>query len=138
VQKLDLEVAAVHQASDIDTVLETISKHPGGGLLVMPNTFTLVQRKRIVAQAARWRVPALYPFPAAVRDGGLLSYGVDIVDLFRRAAPYVDRILKGVAPVELPIQQPTKFELLINTRTAKELGLTVPNTLLVSADEVIE
>jgi putative tryptophan/tyrosine transport system substrate-binding protein len=137
-QKLELLVAPVHEPPDIDTVLGTIAERPGGGLLVMPNTFTLAQRKRIVAQAARWRVPALYPFPAAVRDGGLLSYGVDIVDLFRRTAPYVDRILKGVAPAELPIQQPTKFELLINTRTAQALGLTVPNTLLVSADEVIE
>jgi ABC-type uncharacterized transport system substrate-binding protein len=137
-QKIELMVAPVHEPPDIDTVLETISKMPDGGLLVMPNTFTLAQRKRIAAQAAQWRVPAMYPFPAAVKDGGLLSYGVDIVDLFSRAASYVDRILKGAAPAELPIQQPTKFELLINLRTARALGLTAPNTLLVSADEVIE
>jgi putative ABC transport system substrate-binding protein len=137
-QSIELIVSPVHEPPDIDEVLEAISKRSGSGLLVMPNTFTIAQRKRIVAQAARWRVPAIYPVPSAVKDGGLLSYGVDVVDLFSRAASYVDRILKGAAPDELPIQQPTKFELLINLRTVKALGLTVPNTLLVSADEVIE
>jgi putative tryptophan/tyrosine transport system substrate-binding protein len=137
-QSIEFMVAPVREPPDIDAVLEEISKRPGGGLLVMPNTFTIAQRKRIVAQAARWPVPAIYPISAAVKDGGLISYAVDIVDLFRRAASYVDRILKGAVPDELPIQQPTKFELLINLRTAKTLGLTVPNTLLVSADEVIE
>jgi putative tryptophan/tyrosine transport system substrate-binding protein len=135
---IEFMVAPVREPPDIDAVLEEISKRTGGGLLVMPNTFTIAQRKRIVAQAARWPVPAIYPISAAVKDGGLISYAVDIVDLFRRAASYVDRILKGAVPDELPIQQPTKFELLINLRTAKTLGLTVPNTLLVSADEVIE
>ena len=138
-QNIEFIVAPVHEPPDIDAVLEAISKRAaGGGLLVMPNTFTIAQRKRIVAQAARWRIPAIYPISAAVKEGGLLSYAVDVVDLFRRAASYVDRILKGAAPDELPIQQPTKFELLINLKTAKELGLTVPNTLLVSADEVVE
>jgi putative tryptophan/tyrosine transport system substrate-binding protein len=137
-QNIEFIAAAVRKPSDIDAVLEAISKGPGGGLLVMPNTFTIAQRKRIVAQAAQWHVPAIYPISAAVKEGGLLSYSVDIVDLFKRAASYVDRILKGAAPDELPIQQPTKFELLINLKTAKALGLAVPNTLLVSADEVIE
>jgi putative ABC transport system substrate-binding protein len=136
VQKIDLVIAPVHEPPDIDAVLEVISKQPGGGLLVMPNTFTFAQRKRIIAQAARWRVPTIYPWP--LKDEGLLSYGVSITDLFSRAASYVDRILKGASAAELPIQQPTKFELLINLKTAKALGLTVPNTLLVSADEVIE
>ena len=137
-QKIGLVVAPVHEPSDIDAVLEAISKEPDGGLLVMPNTFTIAQRKRIVAQAARWQVPAIYPISAAVKDGGLLAYAVDLVDLFSRAAAYVDRILKGAAPGELPIQQPTKFELSINLKTVKALDLSVPNTLLVSADEVIE
>lgn len=137
-QNIGFVVAPVHEPSDIDAVIEAISKEPDGGLLVMPNTFTIAQRKRIVAQAARWRVPAIYPFSAAVKDGGLLAYAVDLVDLFSRAAAYLDRILKGTAPGELPIQQPTKFELSINLKTVKALDLTVPNTLLVSADEVIQ
>ena len=137
-QGMEFVMAPVHEPPDIDVVLEAISKRSNGGLLVMPNTFTIAQRKRIVAQAARWRVPAIYPFSASAKEGGLLSYSVDMVDLFRRAASYVDRLLKGATPDELPIQQPTKFELLVNLKTAKALGLTVPNTLLVSADEVIE
>jgi putative ABC transport system substrate-binding protein len=137
-RNVELIVSPVHEPAGIDELFEQISKKPGGGLIVMPNVFTTVNRKRIIAQAAQWRVPTIYPWPPGVRDGGLLSYGVDYVDLFKRAASYVDRILKGAKPSDLPIQQPTKFELLINLKTAKALGLTVPQTLLVVADELIE
>ena len=104
----------------------------------MPNVFTAANRERIVAQAARFRVPTVYPLLHFGTAGGLLSYGVDNSDLFRRAASYADRILRGAKPADLPVQQPTKFELLIDLKTAKALGLTSPPTLLARADEVIE
>jgi putative ABC transport system substrate-binding protein len=104
----------------------------------MPNVFTIVHRERIVVQAERHRVPTIYPLVQFVTAGGLLSYGVDTLDLFRRAASYTDRILKGANPGDLPVQQPIKFELVINKKTATALGLAVPSTLLVAADEVIE
>ena len=92
----------------------------------------------MIALAARHRLPAIYPITFFPTDGGLLSYGIDRIDLFRRAASYVDRILKGAAPSDLPVQQPTKFELVVNLKTAKALGLIVPQSLLLSADEVVE
>jgi putative tryptophan/tyrosine transport system substrate-binding protein len=104
----------------------------------MPNVFTGANRERIVAQAARFRIPTVYPLLHFVTAGGLLSYGVDNSDLFRRAASYADRILRGAKPADLPVQQPTKFELVINLKTAKALNLTVPPSLLARADEVIE
>ena len=104
----------------------------------MPDTFNIVHRARIIELAARHRLPTIYPYTCAARDGGLISYGVDPVDLFRRAADYVDRILKGVKPAELPMQAPIKFELAINLKTARALKLTVPPVLLATADEVIE
>jgi putative ABC transport system substrate-binding protein len=109
-----------------------------GGLIVMPDTFNIVHRARIIELAAQHRLPAIYPYTFAAKEGGLISYGVDPVDLFRRAADYVDRILKGAKPAELPMQAPIKFELTVNVKTAKALGLTVPPTLLVTADEVID
>jgi putative ABC transport system substrate-binding protein len=109
-----------------------------GGVLVMPNIFMVAHRERIVAQAERYRVPTIYPQAEFVMAGGLLSYGVDGLDLFRRAASYTDRILKGANPGDLPVQQPIKYELEINKKTATTLGLSVPSTLLVAADEVIE
>jgi putative tryptophan/tyrosine transport system substrate-binding protein len=105
-----------------------------GGVLVMPNAFTVVHRERIVAQAERYRVPTIYPSAEFVTAGGLLSYGVDTADLFRRAASYADRILKGANPGDLPVQQPIKFELVINKKIATALGLSVPSTLLVAAE----
>jgi len=104
----------------------------------MPNAFTFVHRERIVAQAARYRVPTIYPVAEFVRAGGLLSYGVDYSDLWRRAASYADLILKGANPSDLPVQAPIKYELEINKNTATALGLNVPSTLLATADEVIE
>jgi putative tryptophan/tyrosine transport system substrate-binding protein len=105
---------------------------------MMPDTFNIVHRERTIALAARYKLPAVYPYRFAVREGGLLSYGVDQVDLFRRAGGYVGRILKGDKPAELPVQTPTKFEIAINLGTAKALGVEVPQTLLVAADEVVE
>jgi putative tryptophan/tyrosine transport system substrate-binding protein len=110
----------------------------GSGLLFVPDPFTHAHRDLIVGLVARHRLPAIYFLRSFVAAGGLLSYGIDVNDLFRRAAPYADRILKGAKPAELPVQQPTKFELAINLKTARALGLEVPPTLLARADEVIE
>lgn len=110
----------------------------GSGLIIPPDIFTVTHRKRISELAARYRLPAISPFRYFAEDGGLVSYGVDIPDQFRLAAGYVDRILKGAKPAELPVQQPTKFELVINLKTAKALGLDVPLHIQQLADEVIE
>jgi putative ABC transport system substrate-binding protein len=134
----ELIVTPVHAPDDIDETFASMARRPGGGLLVMPNAFTFVNRERIVAQAARYRIPTVYPFVDFVKAGGLLYYGVDVADMFRRAAPYVDRILRGTKPADLPVQAPTKFELVINLKTVKALGLAVPPTLLTIADELIE
>jgi putative ABC transport system substrate-binding protein len=104
----------------------------------MPDSFNIVHRERIIALAAQNKLPAISPYRFIAAEGGLMSYGIDLVDLFRRAAGYVDRILKGEKPADLPVQTPTKYELLINLKTAKALGLDVPPTLLARADEVIE
>jgi putative ABC transport system substrate-binding protein len=104
----------------------------------MPDNFMEIHRAQIISLAARNNVPAIYQLPVNVKDGGLLSYGADFADVFRRAAPYVDRILRGTMPSELPVQMPTKYVLAINAKTAKALGLTVSSTLLATADEVIE
>jgi putative tryptophan/tyrosine transport system substrate-binding protein len=128
----------VHSDLEIAGVLAALQGEPPGGLIVMPDTFNIVHRQQIIELAARHRVPAIYPYGFAVRDGGLISYGVDSVDLFRRAAGYVDRILKGAKAAELPMQAPVKFELLINLKTANALTLTIPPTLLATADDVIE
>jgi ABC-type uncharacterized transport system substrate-binding protein len=109
-----------------------------GGIIVMSDPFTLVHRTVIVSLAARHRIPTVYPYRYFAADGGLLSYGVDTPDLFRRSASYVDRILNGTKPSDLPVQQPIKFELVLNLKTAKALGLDVPPALLARADEVIE
>ena len=111
---------------------------PDSGLVVLPDATTVVNRGLIVAVAARYRVPAIYAFRFAVADGGLISYGADIVDQFRQAAGYVDRILKGANPAELPVQLPTKYVMSINLKTAKALGLDLPLLLQQRADEVIE
>jgi putative ABC transport system substrate-binding protein len=116
-------------------VITSLGHEPGGGLLVMPDNFMEIHRAQIISLAARNNVPAIYQY---VKDGGLLSYGADFADVFRRAAPYVDRILRGTMPSELPVQMPTKYVLAINAKTAKALGLTVSSTLLATADEVIE
>jgi putative tryptophan/tyrosine transport system substrate-binding protein len=129
--------APVHDDVEIETAIIGLGE-PLGGLIVMPDTFTIVHRAPIISAATRNKVPAVYPRPDYARDGGLLSYGVDQVDPWRRAAPYVDRILRGAKPSELPVQFSSKFELAINLKTAKALGLTIPPTLLAVVDEVIE
>jgi putative tryptophan/tyrosine transport system substrate-binding protein len=125
-------------AAEFERAIEEFSREPNGGLIILPSPNTLVHRGAIMALAARRRLPAIYPYGFFAREGGLLSYGIVPSDNFRRAAAYVDRILKGANPGELPVQVPTKFELVINLKTAKELGLTVPQTLLSTADELIE
>jgi putative ABC transport system substrate-binding protein len=135
---LKVVVTPLDDPADINRAFTALASEPGSGMLVMPNVFTFMHREGIVGAAAEHRLPTLYPWRAFVTAGGLLSYGVDIGDLFRRAASYVDRILKGAKPGELPVQAPTKFELSINLRTAKALGITVPLTVQAQADEVIE
>jgi ABC-type uncharacterized transport system substrate-binding protein len=130
--------AAVHSDVDIENALDVLSREPGGGLVVLPDTFTGIHRLQIVSLTARYRLPAVYPFRWFAEIGGLLSYGIDSEDMFHRAASYVDRILKGAKPADLPVQAPVKYELVINLNTAKALGLDVPPTLLARADEVIE
>ena len=131
-------VAPVRDTSELETVVAAQAREPNGGLIVMPDTFTTGHRAEIAALAARYRLPAVYAFRFFAEVGGLLSYGNDLTNDFRRAATYADRILKGEKPSELPVQLPTKFELVINLKAAKALGLTVPPALLATADEVIE
>jgi ABC-type uncharacterized transport system substrate-binding protein len=128
----------VHDTSDLETVVVAQAREPNGGLIVMPGGFLNVHRVEVTSLAARYRLPAIYPFRLYTDVGGLLSYGNDPTDNFRRAATYVDRILRGAKPSELPVQVPVKFELVINLRTAKALGLDVPMHLQQRADEVIE
>ena len=123
---------------DLESAVARFAQEPGGGLIVLPTALNAVERNRIFSSAARGRLPAMYAFRFYATDGGLMSYGIDTVDLFRRSASYVDRILKGEKPTDLPVQAPTKFEMVINLKTAKALGLTVPPSLLATADEVIE
>jgi putative tryptophan/tyrosine transport system substrate-binding protein len=130
--------ASVNDAAEIEAAVTAIAGEPGGSLIVMPDAFTTVHRQLIILLAARHGVPAIYPYRYQAVEGGLMSYGVDTVDLLRRAAPYVDRILKGEKPSDLPVQAPIKFALVVNLRTAKVLGLTVPPTLIARADEVVE
>ena len=128
----------VHSDAEIETAIFALGREPGGGLVVMPDVFMIAHRAPTIFAAARNNVPAVYDLSAFARDGGLLSYGVDRVDTFRRAATYVDRILHGAKPAELPVQLPTKFEMVVNLKTAKALGLTLPETPLATADEVIQ
>jgi len=130
--------AGVENAADIERCITEIGSEANGGLIVMPDSITLIHRKLIVSLAERYRLPAIYPFRYFPDDGGLISYGIDLAEVWRRAATYVDRILKGSVAGDLPVQQPTKFELVINLKTAKALGLEIPPTLLARADEVIE
>jgi putative ABC transport system substrate-binding protein len=130
--------AHVHSDVEIETAIIALGGEPGGGLFVMPNVFTVVHRASIILAAARNKVPAVYWQSVFARDGGLLSYGIDQLDSWRRAATYVDRILRGAKPGDLPVQFPTKLEMVVNLKTAKALGLTVPQSILLRADEVIE
>jgi putative ABC transport system substrate-binding protein len=130
--------APVRSEAEVEAILESLGRDRGGGLVAMPDGFTLVHRTAIILQAARNKVPAVYWNSIVARDGGLLSYGPDTGDIFRRAASYVDRILRGEKPSDLPVQLPTKFELVVNLKAAKAIGLTLPESFLLRADEVIE
>jgi putative tryptophan/tyrosine transport system substrate-binding protein len=134
--QMELLPCPVHSDDEIQHAV--IGLGPGAGLMVMLDVFTAVHRPAIIAQAVASRVPTVFPWRFGAADGGLMSYGVDVSDLHRRAAAYVDRILKGTKPADLPVQQPTKFELVINLKTAKALGIEVPQMLQATADEIIE
>jgi putative ABC transport system substrate-binding protein len=130
--------APTNDDAEIETALAAIGREPGGSLIVMPDAFLTVSRKLIIGLAAQHRIPAIYPYRYQAIDGGLMSYGIDTGDLLRRTASYVARILKGEKAGDLPVQAPVKFELVLNTTTAKALGLTVPPRLIARADTVIE
>jgi putative tryptophan/tyrosine transport system substrate-binding protein len=133
---LGLDVALLHEPTDIENVLA--ARNQGGGIVVLPDQFTSAYRESIVESAARHRVPAIYPFRSFTDAGGLISYGIDVLDLYRRVPSYVHRILSGARPADLPVLSPTKIELVINRRVASMLGLAVSRIMLVAADEVIE
>jgi putative tryptophan/tyrosine transport system substrate-binding protein len=133
-----LIAAQVRDAAEIEQAIATMARQSNGGLIILPSALAQVNREMITKVTAQHRLPAVYPFRYFVATGGLMSYGVDTVDVFLRSASYIDRVLKGEKPAALAVQQPTKFELTINLKTAKALGLTVPPTLLARADEVIE
>jgi putative tryptophan/tyrosine transport system substrate-binding protein len=136
--KVELMRAPVHSDPEIQATITSLGREPGGGLIVMADGFMDARRAQIILAVARNNVPAVYPSSHFIREGGLLAYGPDRVDAFRRAATYVDRVLRGAKPSELPVQFSTKFILSINLKTAKALGLTIPPNLLALADEVIE
>jgi putative ABC transport system substrate-binding protein len=131
-------LAPVHNSNEIESVVTALAREPGGSLIVLPSAPITANIQLIIALAAQYRVPAIYPFGSHAKEGGLAAYGVELDDLFRRAADYVDRILKGEKPADLPVQAPTKYELVINLKTAKALGLTIPPSVLARADKVIE
>ena len=136
--KTQLTAAGVRNATEIERAINAFALETNGGLIVLPNPVNSGNRKLIITMAAQHRLPAIYTFPFFVKDGGLISYGVDLGDQYQQAASYVDRILRGEKPADLPVQAPTKYQLVINLKTAKALNLEVPPTLLARADEVIE
>jgi putative ABC transport system substrate-binding protein len=131
-------MALVHDGEGIESAFAALAREPGAGVVVFPDILTASHHQLIIATAAHYRVPTIYNYRFMVERGGLISYGVDLDNLFERAATYVDRILKGSEPADLPVQAPTKYELVINLKTAKALGLEVPATVLARTDEVIE
>jgi putative tryptophan/tyrosine transport system substrate-binding protein len=136
--RAELIVSPIRNESEIERAIAEAASRPSSGLLFLPDTLVHSRRELVVAAVAKHRLPAIYTIPPFVKSGGLIAYGINRYDLFYRAAGYVDRILKGAIPGSLPVQMPTKFEMVINLKTAKALGLTVPPTLLARADEVIE
>jgi ABC-type uncharacterized transport system substrate-binding protein len=130
--------AGARSSTDIERAVTTFALQPGGGLIVMPNPTTTTPRDQIISSAARLDLPAIYPYTYYPRRGGLASYGFDQIDQWKGAASYVDRILRGIKPSERPVQLPSKYQLVINLKTAKDLGLNIPDKLLFTADEVIE
>jgi putative ABC transport system substrate-binding protein len=135
---LEIKATPIGTEADIEQAVAQIAREPGGGLIVPPDTFTMVHRGLIIRTAAQHRVPAIFSYRQFVREGALIAYGPDTTDIFQRSASYVDRILKGANPGDLPVQAPNKFELAINVKTARRLGLELPPTLLGLADEIIE
>jgi putative ABC transport system substrate-binding protein len=136
--KVEAIITPVHSDIDIEAAIIAVGREPGGGLVAMPNAFMTAHRATIISAAARNNVPAVYWQSVFARAGGLLSYGFDQVDTYRRAATYVDRILRGEKPGDLPVQFPVKYEMVVNLKTAKALGLAVPPSILLRADEMIE
>jgi len=128
----------VHDSAEIESAIASLAQQTGGGLIVLPSAPITAKIQSVIVLARRYRIPAVYPFGSHAKEGGLIAYGIELNDLFRRAADYVDRILKGENPADLPVQAPPKYELVINLNAAKELDLTVPPSLLARADEVIE
>jgi len=135
---MQVTTASTLDAAEAERAIEAFARESNGGVLLLPDATTSNLRASIVALTARHRLPAIYPFRYFAVSGGLISYGIDTADQFRRAASYVDLILKGAKPADLPVQAPTKFELVVNLKTAKALGLTIPESILLRADEVIE
>jgi ABC-type uncharacterized transport system substrate-binding protein len=135
---VELTPIGVRDAGEIERDVAAFARGPNGGLIVTSNTLAILHRDLIITLAARHKLPAVYPFRFYVTGGGLISYGPNFPDEYRRAAGYVDRILKGERPADLPVQAPTKYEISLNMKTAKALGLTIPETLLATADQVIE
>jgi len=135
---IELVPAPVENAADIDRTIESFAGVPNGGLILPPDITTITHRGLVISLAAKYRLPAVYPFRLFVAEGGLISYGTDQIDMFGQTASYVDRILRGAKPADLPVQTPTKYETALNLKTAKALGLTVSPGLIVAADEVIE
>jgi putative ABC transport system substrate-binding protein len=135
---VQLQYLDVRGPSDIEAGLRAASKGRAEALLALASPILLAQRKQIAELTAKSRLPAIYPWPELVDEGGLMTYGVSIIGLFRRAATYVDKILKGAKPGDLPVEQPTKFELIINLKAAKQIGLTIPPNVLARADRVIK
>jgi putative ABC transport system substrate-binding protein len=131
-------IAEVHDPAEIENTITKLGGETGSGVALVPDNFMTVHRELIISLTAQFRIPAIYPYRYFAEAGGLLSYGVDAVDLFRRASEYVSRILRGADPADLPVQAPTKFELVINLGTAKALGLVIPRVLLAGAEQVIE
>jgi putative ABC transport system substrate-binding protein len=128
----------VRTRKEIELALATLAREPGSGLIVMPDNFGALHRDLIIAQATRQRMPAIYPFRYFATEGGFMSYGVDLLDLYKRTASYVDRILKGAKVIDLPVQASTRFHLVINLKAAKALGLTLSRNMLARADEILE
>src|SRR6516164_3488596 len=135
---VEVTAAPVRNTAEIEEAIAKLGREPGGGLIVPPDAFIFVHHQLLIRLAQQHRLPAVYAYRTLVAQGALMSYGPDVYDLFRRSASYVDRILKGAKPSDLPVQQPTKFELAINLKTAKALGLQIPDKLVAIADEVIE
>jgi putative ABC transport system substrate-binding protein len=135
---MQLTPTGVRSASEIERAIEAFAREPNGALIVLPNPVSMLHLELTIALAARYQLPAIYPYRFYTESGGLMSYGLDVPDMYRRSATYVDRILRGENPGELPVQAPIKFELVINLRTAKALGLSVPLIMQMTADHVIE